>query len=121
MRSNQQGLAAPGWLALFFVVAAVIMFSLKTVPHYIDYQTIVTIVEALSNQKSVHEMSNSEIREAIKKRFNINNIRNLDPKHVVAIERGKGMTSLEVSYERRENVIGNIDIVMVFKRTFEFT
>ena len=66
-------------------------------------------------------MSKNEIRVAIDKRFNINNIRDLDPKEILDIERSKGLTSIAVNYERRERVVGNIDIVLVFKRTFDFS
>ena len=69
----------------------------------------------------VHTMSKAEIREALKKRFLINNIRDLQVRDIIEIDRKRETTYLVLSYEVRESLAFNIDLVISFDRRTEYT
>jgi hypothetical protein len=118
-RDRQSGLTILGWVAILTIVGAVATLAIRIIPHYTDFYTIVRLVEELpANQ--VHAMDKASIRESLLKRFLINNIRDLNVRDVIEIERKRDATEIVVHYERREHIVYNVDLVLTFDRRFEF-
>jgi len=100
-------------------LVAVLTLVLKLGPHYLDFQTMKSIVDALpANQ--VHTMSKGDIYDALKKRFKVNSLRDFDVNDIVSIERQKTGTLVTVAYERRENIVANVDAVLSFSEQYQF-
>ena len=118
-RVRQAGVSIVASLMLVAIIGMVGTLSVRLIPHYIDYGTIVTVVEELPPDK-VHKMGAGELRESLKKRFLVNNIRDLDPGKILKIERKREGTSLILDYERREPLVYNVDLIMVFHREFHY-
>lgn len=116
---KQRGASALGVLAGMIGLVAVITLLLKLGPHYIDWQTMRSVFGDLPAGK-VHTMSKTEIRETLQKRFRVNSLRDFDLKEIVTIERQKAGTQLLVEYERRENIVANVDAVLTFSERYEF-
>jgi hypothetical protein len=119
MRRHQRGVSILGWLVIIILVGAVAMLIVRLAPHYIDYQTLVSVIEGLP-ANSVHSMSKTEIRESVLKRMLINNIRDLNVRDILEIDRKRDGTALILNYERREHLVYNIDIVLTFSRRFDY-
>ncbi|MCZ6890497.1 MAG: DUF4845 domain-containing protein [Gammaproteobacteria bacterium] len=119
-RSRQRGLSFAGWLILVVVSVVVITLALRIIPHYVDYYAISTVVDSLPRDH-VHNMTKKAIRKAISRRLKVNNVRDLPVREIFTIVRGKGATRLELNYERRANLIGNMHVVMKFEKSFEFS
>ena len=118
-RNKQRGWTLLGWMLALAIVGAVGSISVKLVPHYVDNRTFVSVLESLPKDK-VHSMSKTEIRSSITKRLKINNIRDMDLREVLKIERARGSTTLVMDYQRIEHLIGNVDLLLTFKRNFVF-
>ncbi len=118
-KSKQRGASFLAWLLVVAAVAGAAVLGLRLIPHYIDYRTILSVVDALP-QDRVHTMSKAEIREALHKRFLINNIRDLKVRDVIEIDRKREATILLLSYEVREDLIFNIDLVISFDQRLEY-
>lgn len=117
---RQRGMAMIQWLVLILIVGGTATMAIRTVPHYIDFYTMVSVVEALPKDR-VHVMSKQKIRESLKKRFKINNIREFDLTKIVAIERKRGVTAVTLEYEIREHLFYNVDVVLSFNQRFDYT
>ena len=117
---RQRGMAMIQWLILVLIVGGTAIVAIRTVPHYIDFYTMVSVVEALP-KNHVHVMSKQKIRDSLKKRFKINNIREFDLTKIVAIERKRGATALTLEYEVREHLFYNVDVVLSFTKRFDYT
>lgn len=117
---RQSGVSVVAMLLLVALIGGVGTLSVRLIPHYIDYGTIVSLVEELPPDQ-VHKMAFSDIRTSLKKRFLINNIRDLDPAKIVKMERKRDGTSLTIDYERREPLLYNVDLILVFHREFHYT
>ncbi len=50
----------------------------------------------------------------------MNSISELKASDIFVIVRNRTRTRLELNYEKRQHLLGNIDIVLVFKKSFEF-
>lgn len=117
--SRQRGITALGAVAILVVVASIVTVALRLGPHYVDFYTMQTLIEELPANR-VHTMARGDIREALQKRFRINNIRAYKVSDVISIERGKGETQLIIRYEAREHLVSNVDAVMRFEKTYRF-
>ncbi len=119
MRRQQTGLSILAWLVVLIVVGSIALLTVRLAPHYIDYRTLVSIIDGLP-ASSVHTMSKGEIRDTMLKRMKINNIRDLDVRDILEIDRKRDGTALILHYERREPLVYNVDLVVTFDRRFEF-
>jgi hypothetical protein len=117
---RQRGMAMIQWLVLILIVGGTATMAIRTVPHYIDFYTMVSVVDALPKNE-VHVMSKQKIRDSLKKRFKINNIREFDLTKIVAIERKRGVTAVTLEYEIREHLFYNVDVVLSFNKRFDYT
>lgn len=80
---------------------------------------MLTIFEALPAER-VHAMSRGEIMEALQKRFRINNIRGLELRDIIEIDRQRDGTVILLHYEIREPLAGNVDLVITFDDRFDY-
>lgn len=119
LRSRSSGMGIIGILVSLLAIVSVITLTLKLGPHYIDWRTMQSVFTGLERQ-SVHEMNKDQIREAIAKGFRINGLRDFDQRALVTIEVEAAYTDLLVSYERREHIALNADVVLTFSQTFRY-
>ena len=120
VRAKQGGASFLSWIVIAAMVSALGLIAARLAPAYVDYRTICTLIDALPADK-VHTMAKVEIREALQKRFLINNIRDLDVNQIIDIDHKREHTVLWLKYEVREPLIYNIFIVVAFDRQFDFT
>ena len=116
---TERGLSAPGVVIGVAVLASVLTLLLRLGPHYIDWQTMKSIIGDLPSGQ-VHRMRKEEIRESLQKRFRVNSLRDFDLREIVSIDRQKGETTLVVEYERREPIVANVDVVLSFSEQYHY-
>ena len=119
IKSKQAGIGLVGALGIVAVAAIALTLGIKTIPHYIVYRAIVAVVEVL-DEDHVHDMSKAQIRRSLKKNLDMNSISELKASDIFVIVRNRTRTRLELNYEKRQHLLGNIDIILVFKKSFEF-
>jgi hypothetical protein len=119
MKSKQGGASFLSWILIAAMVSAIGLIAARLAPAYVDYRTINTLIEALPADQ-VHLMSKGEIYDALKKRFLINNIRDLDVTKILTVDRKRDGTALVLDYEVRQPLIYNISIVVAFNKRFDF-
>ena len=118
-RSKQRGISVIGGLAGVVLIAASVTTALRIGPHYIDFSTIQSIMESLPTGE-VHKMDKGAIRELLRKRFRINNIREFEVRDILSIERTKVSTVVIIDYEVRDRLLFNADIVVMFEDQYEY-
>jgi hypothetical protein len=119
MKSKQGGASFLSWIMIAAMVSVLGLIAARLAPAYVDFRTICTLIEALPRDQ-VHTMTKMEIKEALSKRFLINNIRDLKVDDILTIDRKRDGTFLVLKYEVREPLIYNIWIVAAFDKTFEY-
>ena len=119
MKSRQLGASAIGVLLIVTAIVVVATLLLRLGPHYIDWQTMMSIVEDLPVSQ-VHSMSKDDIRETLGKRFRVNSLRDFDLREILTIDRANQGTTLVFAYERREGLIANVDVVLTFSEQVSY-
>ena len=120
MRSKQRGASFLSWIAIAAMVSVIGLVGFRVVPAYVDYYTIIKLIEALPSDK-VHTMGTGEIKDSLRKRFLINNIRDLDVDKIILIDRKRIGTTLVLKYEVRQPLVYNISVVVAFDKNFDYT
>ena len=113
------GMSTIGLISTIAGIVAFVVLTLRLAPHYIDFQTLHTVLEDLPGPQ-VHEMDKRAIFETVQKRMKINNLRSFTARDVISIDRNKAGTTLHVKYEIREPLVGNANIVLDFKEQYSY-
>ena len=115
--SRQGGMAITSWIIVIALVLFFTLLGIKMVPSYLEYYSISKILESVAQDRSLKEASNGRVREIFNRRININSIYDFDPKSL-KFSHGKGEEKgrivMEVDYEVRKKMAGNVDVVMHF-------
>lgn len=116
-QKKQQGISLIGGLIVLAVVGFFLTVAFKIGPLYLDNSFVSAAVASL-DKEDVHNMTNREIRQKLSSQFDINNIRDIDSK-LIEIKRERTRTLVTLDYEKRINFMGNVDIVVMFKNSYD--
>jgi|GEM_PF-6662307 len=106
-----------GWIALLLVVGFAVTVAAKLVPAYFNYLTLVDVAESVQQDAKLQEAPMNQVRYAVKSRMRINNIDDIgDLKDLMDIEQTGGALILNIDYEVRRHLLGNVDLIIHFQR-----
>ena len=115
-RHAQRGIGAMGAIVVIAIVAAAAMFGMSAVPMYVNHLTVMDIVKDISSDPELREQTTRKVRTAVSKRFQTNNLWDLDPEEVIKVRRDKQLgLVLDVDYEVRRPLFGNMELVARFQ------
>ena len=115
---HQRGMTAIGWLLILGLIAFFALITLKLVPLYLEFAKVTSVFESLQNEPGITRMSRPEIVKLVQKRFDVNDVENVDPKDT-KVSKESGRLVVSIKYERREHLISNIDVVANFEKQVE--
>ena len=113
--SKQRGLTAISW---FFVIAFFVMFAvllLRIIPIYLDGFAVGESVKFMETEKALLTSSTRDIKKSLLKKLNINSVYNVKADDIYVTKK-RNKVIIEVDYEVRENVVGNLDFVISFNK-----
>ncbi|HFD79579.1 MAG TPA: DUF4845 domain-containing protein [Gammaproteobacteria bacterium] len=118
MRSlrQQRGMTAIGWLLVLGLIAFFVLITLRLVPLYLEYAKVTSVLESIENEPGITTKSRAEIISLIQRRLDVNDVRELDPRKKFYIRKEKGYLIIGTRYERREPMLGNVDVVASFDK-----
>jgi len=91
----------------------------KVVPVYMDHNTMSTILDKMAEEPGMGSRGDGGIREEMRKRFKLNNIRDFDLGEHVTIERHGRGTDVLLDYEVRMPLVSNLDLIAHFNKKVE--
>ena len=106
---RQKGMSSFGWIAVAGIFGFLLITFFKIFPMYYTNIKLQSSMEALQNDTSIDSKSKRAIWQSLQKRLFVNEVRNIKREHV-SMERKDGKTTVTVSYEVRDNYIGNLFI-----------
>ena len=108
-RHRQKGMSSFGWIVVAGIFGFLLITFFKVFPMYYDSYKVGSAMEALRLDETVDAKSKREIWKSLSKRLYINEVRHITREHVT-MERKDGKTTVTVSYEKRDNYVGNLFI-----------
>jgi hypothetical protein len=111
-------MTAIGWMLVLGLIAFFTLITLRMVPLYLEFGKVASTLESLKDQPNITRQTRGEIIKIVSKRFNVNDVHNVDPK-LIKVSKDRGVLKVGINYERREHLAGNIDIVATFDKQIE--
>ena len=116
MGARQRGMTGFGMLMMLGIVGLSALLGMRIVPIYLDHFVVKSSMQALKQDLETRQMSAAEVRQTIGRRFDINNVTHIGEKDVKIRQNGQGMI-VELAYEDRRPLIGNLEVVAKFSET----
>ena len=105
-----------GILVILLALASVVSVGSRVIPLYLDHNTMGTIMEKMSLENGLALQSEGNIRDTMRKRLKMNNIRDFDLKEHLKIDRSKVGTELVLDYEVRIELVSNLSLIAAFNK-----
>ena len=109
---NQQGMSTLGLMTVVLVIVFVAITAMKLWTPYYDDLAVKTAVENMANEDATRSMSPNEVLQTLNKRLQVNQV--TLQKDDVKIKKEDGVINIDVVYERRIPMYGNIDAMVKF-------
>ncbi len=119
-RSRQAGFTIWQWMVIVLVGGFLLTVGFSLAPLYINNYTIRATVQALQNEPELGRKSTQEIRMAVERKFDVNQIEAIQAvcrdkaKPCMKVEKTKTHLIIDANYEARTHVMGNVDAMVMF-------
>ena len=114
-RRRQSGMSYVGVMFIIMIVGGVIKLIAAVGPAYYDYYTIDKIISSLYREGRTGSID--DFRRGLSDRFQINNIRDKSVDDFnYSMDGGSLVVGLD--YESRSNLVGNLDLIAHFQKTY---
>ena len=117
-KNKQKGLTGISIMMILIAIAFSALIFLKIMPIYFDAFKVGDVVSAIKEERGLAEKSNNEIATMILKRLDVNMVSDVTKEDII-IERAKGTVFIDVEYEVRKPMFGNLDVIVSFKKSVE--
>ena len=117
-KNKQKGLSGISIMAILVVVAFAAIIFLKIMPIYFDSFKVGDVVSSLKTERGLGDKGNAEIQKMIMKRLDVNMVTDIVKEDII-IEKSKNTVFVDIEYEVRKKMFGNLDVVIVFKKSIE--
>ena len=115
-KRQQQGLTMISWMLILSAIGFVVFVGLKVMPVYISGFNSYSSLESMTKEHGLGNKSLAEVKEMLWRRLDINMVSAIT-KNDIYVTKGKGEITIEIDYEVREKIIGNLDVVARFNKT----
>lgn len=116
--NSQRGVSKFGLLMLFVLIAGFLTAGLKVAPLYVDHNLITGICEELVENGEAANMTVTDVRNRVSNSLRINNITGFDLSDIT-MRKENNEAIITIDYERRVELIANLDIVAKFNTVLQ--
>lgn len=114
MKRKQGGMTMLGFLITLSVVILFIFCGMKVVPMYIEYYSVKKALASIANEQDTSSATKDKIRAMFARHITIDYVKIIKPE-MLEIQTTDSGFNLVVDYERREELIANLDVVAKFR------
>ncbi len=116
--NHQKGLTFITIMIILGLIAFFVMLGLKVGPIYMNHSKVQSTMAAIKEMPGIENMSKREIALSISKRLNMNYVDKIN-KDDFEIVRHDDLLTVSIDYERVENLMGNLSVLVEFSESFE--
>jgi Tfp pilus assembly major pilin PilA len=116
MHRKQQGITLMSFIMVLVVVGFFAMITMKLFPMYTEYNNLRGVMDQLAAQPGAAQMTQGQIIADLQRRFNIAYVESVKKENIKVTREGS-VSKLNIAYEVRTNMFGNLDVVGVFDKT----
>jgi hypothetical protein len=120
MARRQQGITLMSFIVVLVIVAFFALVVMKLFPMYSEYYNVKGVMNELAAQPNSASMTQPQIQADLDRRFNIAYVESVQKQHVKILRAGRG-AQLNIAYEVRRPLFGNLDVVGKFDYTVDLS
>jgi hypothetical protein len=115
---HQQGLTFISLVFILGLIAFFVLLVLKIGPIYLDHSKVVSALAEIEKTTHIEEQSVAQIRESLKKRFNINYVYDVTQDDIT-ITKYQNYLKVAIEYEVVRKIAGNLSVLVEFNDVIE--
>lgn len=115
---SQKGWSLTSVLLALALGAFALNVAFKLVPVYLDHRAMKSILESVDSNQTLDISTVDEFYSYVGKNMQVNSIRDLDLNKALSVKVENNKFLAHLKYEKREPLIQNIDLVVMFDDTF---
>jgi hypothetical protein len=112
---QQRGITLMGFVIVLVVAGCFIFFGMRVYPMYSEFYTLKRMMDDFAKEPNAHTMGLAAARSKLDVRLSLNYIESIRVSDI-KFPRNEG-AKMEVQYERRDPLVGNLDLVGKFQHT----
>jgi len=118
-RKKQNGMTFWGLLVVGAVFAFFVLLFFKLLPPYLEHAKVKTALENISRQPGTSDMEKGLIRQAFDRRFNIDDVNDIDLSKALTVEKKPSGMTIRIAYEKRVPLAYNVTALIEFDDTVQ--
>ena len=115
---RQQGLTLIALVFILGLIAFFILLGLTIGPIYLDHSKVVGALDGLEKTADIEKQSETEIRNSLSKRFNMNYVYDVTQDDITITKQGNHI-KVVVEYEVVRKIAGNLSVLVEFNDVIE--
>ena len=116
---RQQGITLISLVMILALLGFAVFIGMKLVPVYQEYMSVVQAMNSVAAQPGISRQEANQIKQMLEKRFYVSYVESVKKSHM-KISRARGYT-LQIKYEVRRPLLGNLDFVAKFDKTVDLS
>lgn len=118
-RLRQSGATIWQMITIGFLVVIFALLLMKLLPPYLSDLKITGALSSLQKQAAASAMNRKEILVALEKRFDIDDVKHVDLRQDVIIEKRGRMATVTIDYEVQVPLLFNISALLEFNHSVQ--
>lgn len=118
MRREQRGITFIGLVILIAFLGTFLYAGIRLIPVYLEYQQVLATLKQLTDQFQEGGATERNIRIAIERRFDVEDVKSLDYKDIT-VKRDGDVWDVQAAYSAVTPFIGNISFLVDFDKTVQ--
>ena len=118
MARKQNGITLMSFLVVLVIVGFFAVVGMKLFPMYSEYYNLRGTMDDLAATPGSANLTPSQVYEDLERRFGIAYVSSVKREHIKLVRAGRG-AQLVISYEVRQPMIGNVDVVGKFEHSVQ--
>jgi hypothetical protein len=115
---RQQGLTVISWIVIIAFLGFQGVLALNVIPVYINDASIKSMLSSMEKDQTIRGKDARNLNDIIIKRLKINNIYSVK-KDNITIKKTKSNYQINIDYEPRGTLVGNLDYIITFHHEAE--
>lgn len=120
MARKPRGMTLMSFVIVLVVVGFFALVAMKLFPMYSEYFNLKGVMEEYAAQPNSASIPPAQMYTELERRFGIAYVDSVDREHIKIIREG-GASKLNIAYEVRVPLFGNLDVVGKFDNTVDLT
>lgn len=114
MKRNQSGLTLIGFVIVLALVGVFAYVGMKLFPMYSEFYSVKQALKGLAAEPGIANTDPAKVKDLLFRRLYVSYAENVKPNNVKITRDAQGYV-IDVSYEVRRELIGNLDVVGKFE------